>query len=91
MHDLMVTIALIFFVAADIALLDWLWQRRELPQWIAGLTSLALLLIASFVYYGQVATAVLPTLQKLSFLSSTGWLLWLHKRNAMALASLTSA
>ena len=91
MHDLMVTIALVFFVAADIVLLDWLWKRRRLPQWIAGLTSLALLLTASFVYYRQVALAVLPTLQKLVFLSSVSWLMWLHKRSAMPLTSSTSA
>ena len=91
MHDLMVTIALVFFVAAEIALLDWLWRRRQLPQWIAGVANLALLLTAAFVYYRGVATVALPTLQKLVFLSSAGWLLWLHKRSAEALASSTSA
>jgi hypothetical protein len=89
MHNLMVTIALVFFVAAEMVLLYWLWQRRQLPQWIAGMASLALLLTASFVYYRQMATVILPTLQKLVFLSSVGWLLWLHKRSAMAVASST--
>jgi hypothetical protein len=36
------------------------------------------LLIAAFVYYREVAMVALPTLQKLVFLLSTGWLLWLH-------------
>jgi hypothetical protein len=79
MHDLMVTIALVFFVAAELVLLDWLCQRRQLPQWIAGMANLALLISAAFVYYREVAMVALPTLQKLVFLSSTAWLLWLHK------------
>jgi hypothetical protein len=91
MHDLMVTIALVFFAAAEMVLLDWLWRRRQLPLWIAGMTNLALLLTAAFVYYREVAMVALPTLQKLVFLSSASWLLWLHKRTATALASSTSA
>jgi hypothetical protein len=79
MHDLMVTIALVFLVAAEMVLLDWLWQRRQFPQWIAGMAHLALLLSATFVYYREVAMVALPTLQKLVFLSLTGWLLWLHR------------
>ena len=87
MHDLMVTIALVLFVAAEMVLLDGLWQRRQFLQWIAGMSNLTLLLIASFVYYRQVATVAL---QKLVFASSAGWLLWLHRRSAGTLASSTS-
>jgi hypothetical protein len=79
MHDLMVTIALVFLVAAEMVLLDWLWQRRQFPLWIAGMANLALLLSAAFTYYREVAMVALPTLQKLVFLLSTGWLLWLHR------------
>lgn len=87
MHDLMVTIALVFFVATDMVLLHWLWRRRELPQWIAGMANLALLFIAAFVYYRQVGMVALPALQKLVFLLSAIWLFWLHKRSAITLAS----
>jgi hypothetical protein len=78
MHDLMVTIALVFFVAAEIVLLDWLYQRRQRLQWIAGMASLALLLASSFIYYRQTAVEILPLLQKLVFLTSMGWVLWVH-------------
>ena len=81
MHDLMVTIALVFFVAAEIVLLDWLWRRRQWPQWTAGMAHLALLLTAAFVYYKQVGLVALPALQKLVFLSGATWLLWLHRRS----------
>ena len=84
MHDLMVTISSGFTVSVDIVLLDWLWRRRLLPQWIAGSANLTLLLAAMFVYYGQIAWVVLPTLQKLSFLSSSAWLFWLLKRSDVA-------
>jgi hypothetical protein len=80
MHDLMVTIALGFFLGAEIVLLVWLWQRRQFAQWIAGVTNLVLLAIAAFIYYREVALVALPTLQKLVFLLSTAWLLWLHKQ-----------
>jgi hypothetical protein len=91
MHDLMVAIALVFFILVELVLLDWLWRRRQLPQWIAGVANLVLLLTTSFVYYGQIATVVLPTLQKLVFLSSVSWLFWLHKRSDIALARSVSA
>jgi hypothetical protein len=80
MHDLMVTISIGFFVAAEIVLLDWVWRRRRRPEWMAGAASLALLLLAAFAYYRQVATVILPLLQKLVFLSSSGWLLWLQRQ-----------
>ena len=88
MHDLMLTISLGFLVAVDIVLLHWLGQRRQLPQWVAGMATLALLLITSFVYYRhvyyqQMVSLVLPALQKLVFLSSVCWLLWLHKSAAV--------
>jgi hypothetical protein len=91
MHDLMVTIASVFTVLADVVLLDWLWRRRQMPQCIAGIATLALLLVASFIYQRQVAWAVLPTLQKLVFLCSVGWLFWIHKRRDVPLARSASA
>ena len=84
MHDLMVTISLFFFVAAEALLLAWLWRRRQFRQWMAGTACLCLMLAASFVYYGHVGTVTLPTLQKLVYLSSAAWLLWLHNRAARA-------
>ena len=82
MHDLMVTISLFFFVATEVALLDWLWLRRQWPRWTAGMACLLLMLAASCSYYGRIGTAALPTLQKLVYLSSSAWLLWLHSRAA---------
>jgi len=91
MHDLMETISLLFFVAAKAVLLDWLWRRRQLPQWTGGIANLVLVLTAAVVYYGQVATVVLPTLQKLVFVSSVSWLFWLHKRSDTELVRAVSA
>jgi len=91
MHDLMVTIATVFFVCAAVVLLHWLWSRRRLPQCIAGIANLILVLTASFVYYGQIALATLPALQKLVFLSSAAWLFWLAKPSTPLLAKSASA
>ncbi len=90
-HDLIVTISLGFFLAVDIVLLHWLWRQRQLSQWIAGRANLTLLLTTAVVYSREVMMVALPTLQKLTFLSSAAWLLWLHKRGTTALASSTPA
>lgn len=87
MHDLMVTIALVLFVAADLVMLAWLLRQRWLPELTAGIASLALLLVAAFIYYGKVGMAALPALQKVSALSSAAWLLWLQRRCAYRLLS----
>jgi hypothetical protein len=52
---------------------------------------LVLMLVASFVYYRQTATILLPTLQKLVFVSSTDWPLWLHRDEATGKASSSAA
>lgn len=83
MHDLMIGIALTFFLIAEAVTLHWLWRGRQLRQWIAGMTSLAVVLIAAIVYYGGIGTKALPTLQKLSFVIPAAWLLWLHRLNTV--------
>ncbi|MFN7919179.1 MAG: hypothetical protein U0Q16_03730 [Bryobacteraceae bacterium] len=87
MHDLMISIALTFFVVANLVTLVWLWRQRRLQQWIGGVASLTLLLVSAFVYYRGVGTASLPALQKLSFVTSATWLLWVHRHNTAALPS----
>jgi hypothetical protein len=91
LHDLMINISVGFFAAAQVILMEWLWRRRQLPQFIAGLGHLALLLAACVVYYGEVATVARPHLQKLTFLSSAGWLLWVHHGSHRALAYAAAA
>jgi hypothetical protein len=91
MHDLMLTIAIGFFAAAQLVLMDWLWRRRQLPQFIVGLAHLGLLLAACISYYGDLAVVALPHLQKLTFLSSAGWLWWVHRGGARGLASAAAA
>lgn len=91
MHDLMVTMALGFFVSTKVVLPNWLWRRRQMPKWAAGIANLLLVAGAAIVYYGQVATVVLPTLQKLVFVSPVCWLFWLRKGSDAGFARAASA
>lgn len=74
MHDPMVSIALLLFVIAMLAVLHCLYRRRARRLFSIGLLCLALLLVTAVVYYGNVVYDALPVLQKLSFIVCAGWL-----------------
>lgn len=80
MHNLMVTISLLFFVVASLAVLSFLRIGREWRLLFTGLVCLVLLFVAAFIYYGNVLYGVLPVLQKLSFIASTSWLFAVYYR-----------
>jgi hypothetical protein len=74
MHDLMVSIALALFVVAMLAILRVLSIERARRLWLAGVSSLVLLIVTAVVYYGGVLYALLPMLQKASFVACASWL-----------------
>jgi hypothetical protein len=78
MHDLMITISLFFFVAAVLGTLHLLYVERHTFLFAAGLTCLAVLLISTGMYYGNVLYEALPVAQKLTFVSLVVWVLALH-------------
>ncbi len=74
MHNLMVTIGLLFFLTGMVALLHELVIERNRLMLAIGLSCLALLLSTAVMYYGNVLYGLLPIAQKLSFVACTGWL-----------------
>jgi hypothetical protein len=78
MHDLLVSIALLFFVVAVLATLHMLYTDRHVWLFWVGMICLTSLLMSAVMYYGNVLFGVLPVVQKLSFAACVGWLLALH-------------
>jgi len=78
MHDLLVTIAFTFFLAAMIAILQMLRRARQLALFVVGLVCLASLVYCALMYYGRIQVELLAVAQKLTFALSVGWLMALH-------------
>ena len=80
MHDLMVSIALLFALVALIATLHALYVERLWLPFAGGAVCIALLSLAAVSYYGKVFYGLLPLLQKASMAACVGWLSWLQYR-----------
>lgn len=81
MHDLMVTIALIFFLLAALAILHALYHNRALGFFVAGCLCLAVLVASAVIYYTGYYISMLPWAQRVSFALFAIWLVALdHKR-----------
>lgn len=74
MHDLMVTIGLLFSLVALLATTHMLYADRRWSLCACGAICLALLLVSATMYYGHLLYAFLPVMQKTSLVASTGWL-----------------
>jgi hypothetical protein len=75
LHDLLVSMALLFFTVAAIAALHLLYVQRHWRLLGAGLLCCALVACCAVMYYGDILFAWLAVTQKLSLLVSMSWLL----------------
>ncbi len=82
MHDLMVTVALVFFVIAMVALLRGLYASHETGMFAAGCGCLALLSASAAVYYTEQYVVALPWAQRVSFAALAAWLVSLDLRTS---------
>jgi hypothetical protein len=78
MHDVLVGIALLFFVTAMLATFHVLYLERHFGMLCAGIVCLAVTLSNAAMYYGDVFFGFLPIVQKISLATWVGWLLALH-------------
>jgi hypothetical protein len=78
MHDLLVGIALLFFVPAMLAALRLAYLEGRLALLWSGLMCLGLLLATATMYYGNLLWHLLPLAQKASMAACTCWLLTLQ-------------
>jgi hypothetical protein len=75
MHDLLVGIALLFFIPALSAAIYLLYLERRLALLWSGMMCLGLLLATATMYYGNMLWHLLPLAQKATFVACTSWLL----------------
>jgi hypothetical protein len=78
MHDLMVTISLLFSFTVTGALLHVLYIQKKAGLLVGGLFALLLCLAAVVMYYGNMFWELLPIVQKSTYLASVAWLLALY-------------
>jgi hypothetical protein len=78
MHDLLMAIALLFFLVAMLAALALTRREGRLTLFWAGLMALGLLLGCAVMYYGNLLGGLLPLAQKAAFASCVAWLLALQ-------------
>ena len=78
MHDVLVGVALIFFVVAMLFTLHMVYLEKRYWMLFVGVVSLVIPLINAVMYYGNVLYGFLPIVQKLGVFMWAGWLLVLH-------------
>ncbi len=78
MHNLMVNIALAFFLVAIVTIVYMLYRKQHYLLAIAGIACIVIKLGSVSLYYTNTYTEVWGGLQKLSFIFSTIWLLAVH-------------
>ena len=75
MHDLLVGIALLFFIPAMCAAIHLVYVEHHFALFWVGLLCLGLLLASATMYYGNMLWHLLPLAQKATFVACVGWLL----------------
>lgn len=75
MHDVLVGVALLFFVTAMATILHRLYLERRFRMLSAGIACLALTLCNAMMYYGNVIYGFLPSVQKVALALWVSWLL----------------
>ena len=74
LHHVMVSIALLCFLAAAFALTHWLYLRNHRGLLILGIVAISLPLLNAILFYGQIYPQWLPTVQKSGKLAAFIWL-----------------
>ena len=74
MHNVLVSVSLLFYVTAMLAILHLLYVERHVRMFCAGMVCVALLLTGAVMYYGNVLFGLLPLVQKTSLAMSVSWL-----------------
>lgn len=78
MHNVMVNIALAFFLVAIVAIVLMLRRKQRTSLAYVGVTCIVVKLCSVSMYYTDSFTEAWGVLQKLSFLLTTGWLFAVH-------------
>jgi hypothetical protein len=82
LHDLVVTISLLFFIAGVIPIGISLYKRRELGFFFTGLFCFTLMMLSAIFYYTGLFAVVLPWAQRSLYLFFAIWLLALDRASS---------
>jgi hypothetical protein len=82
LHNLMMAIALLFFVVAMLAALALAHREGRPALFWSGLLAFGLLLVCAAMYYGTMLGGLLAIAQKVSIGSCCAWLLAVHHARA---------
>lgn len=82
MHDVLVALALIFFVTTMVTIFHRLYVERRVGMLGAGVVCLGMTLTNATMYYGDVFYGFLPIAQKLAHAAWVVWLFGLYLRDS---------
>lgn len=80
LHDVVVTVSLVFMLAAHVAMLRCLHLWRETRFFVAGCICLAILIASATVYYTSAFVVILPWAQRITFSLLAIWWICLDWR-----------
>jgi hypothetical protein len=86
MHDVLVGVALLFFVTAMVTIFHRFYLERRFRMLGAGTACLALTLCSATMYYGEVLDGFLPIVQKVSLVLWVSWLFGLFLRDSQTVS-----
>ena len=81
LHNLMVDIALLFYLTAVFTILHGLYDKHATGLLRVGVTCNTLLLLSAVIYYGNVVYWLLPFMQKLTYASCSCWIMAVYYNN----------
>jgi hypothetical protein len=82
-HDLFIFGSVITGSVALFFLFRELWKRERFIQFATGITFLIMIFINCFIYLTEIGENALPLLQKLTFIYSLSWIVYMsinHKK-----------
>lgn len=78
MHNLMVTVALLFFLVTVLAMLHSLYVQKSILLLTIGAVSVSIPLINATIYYGDFIYGVLPVVQKIGAFACAIWFILIY-------------
>lgn len=87
MHNLMVSIALVFFLVTVISMLHDLYLQKNKSLLLFGIVSICIPLINATMYYGNINYNILPFVQKTGSLACAIWFILVYYNTQSTIAN----
>jgi hypothetical protein len=78
MHNLMVSIALVFFLVTVLSMLHNLYLQRNKRLLVIGIVCISIPLINATLYYGNFIHGILPAVQKTGAVACAVWFILVY-------------